>query len=124
MSSTGEVDIEALMIFVQPGLISIADWKENGSRILQRIADLSGSPDADDLEALRLIDDRYRRLTVPAKDRPSLGDAALAHLGLPVERGEKSVVYVCVFPERIDIMSREFRNLKLVEGHPLIDDLP
>jgi hypothetical protein len=124
LSSGGEADVEALMIFVEPGLISLDDWKKDGSRILQRIADLSGSADADALDALRLIHDRYQRLIIPAKDRPSLGDAALAHLGLPIERGEKSAVYVCVFPERIDIMSREFRNLKLVEGHPLVDDLP
>jgi len=124
LSSAGEVDVDALMIFVEPGLISIDDWQKDGTRILQRVADLSGSPDADALEVLRLIDDRYQRLTIPAKERSSLGDAALAHLGLPVERGEKSVVCICVFPERIDVMSREFRNLELIEGHPLIDDLP
>jgi hypothetical protein len=122
--STAEVDVEALMIFVEPGLVSIRDWGEDGPRIQQRFAELSISTDPEAIHALRLIQDRYQRLTIPAADRPSLGDAALAHLGLEVERGRKSLIYVSIFRDRIDIMSVAYRDARLTEGHPLIEDLP
>lgn len=113
-----------LMVFVEPGLISIRPWEPDGPRVQKRFAELSASPDADAVEAMRLIQDRYQRLVIPTKDRPSLGDAALAHLGLQVERGKRSVIYVCVSSEKIELMSPAHRESKLIEGHPLIEDLP
>lgn len=124
MNSLGEKATDALMIFSQPGLLSICCWQPNGPRIEQRIVELSNSADPDALEVLRLIQDRYQRIVIPARDRPTLGDSALAHLGLPIHRGQKSLVYVSVFSNRIDVMSPSFRDAKLIEGHPLLDDLP
>jgi hypothetical protein len=124
LASAGTADAPALMVFAEPGLVSIRDWKPDGPRIEQRFSELAKSTDPDANQALRLIQDRYQRLTIPAADRTSLGDGALAHLGFSVERGRKSLVYVCIFPDRIEIMSPAYRDSKLVEGHPLIDDLP
>jgi hypothetical protein len=121
---TGSGPIEALMTFNEPGLITISDWKKDGPRIQQRFEELSKSDDADALEALRLIQDRFQRLNIPSKERPSLGDAALAHLGLNTERNRKFTIYICVYPDRVELLSHEYRNSKLLEGHPLIDDLP
>jgi hypothetical protein len=123
LKSTGG-DVLALMVFAEPGLISIRDWEPDGPRIQQRFAELAASPDADAPQALFLIQSRYQQLIIPAKDRPSLGDAALAHLGLQVERGAKSVIYVCVSSDRIELMSSAYRDAKLTEGHPSIEDLP
>jgi hypothetical protein len=117
-------DVLALMVLAEPGLISIRDWEPDGPRIQQRFAEIAASSDADAPAALFLIQNRYQRLIIPAKDRPSLGDAALAHLGLQVERGAKSVIYVCVSSDKIELMSPTYRNSKLTEGHPLVDDLP
>jgi hypothetical protein len=124
LKSLGDTDVESLMIFAEPGFISIRAWEPDGPRIQQRFAELSISPDADAHQALRLIQDRYQRLMIPARDRPSLGAGAIAHLGLRVERGQKSVVYVCVYSDRIDVMSPAYRDSKLIEGHELIEDLP
>lgn len=124
LSSSGDQNIEALMIFSQPGLISLRDWKTSSPAVIQRLKELSDSPDDEALEALRLIQDRYQKLLIPAKDRPSLSDAALAHLGIDVPRGPKFLIYVCTFADRIDLMSPQYRNAKLIEGHQLIDDLP
>ena len=124
LASPGESNVDALMIFVEPGLISIEDWKKDGPRIQQRFTDIAASTDADLFRALRLIQDRYQRLVIPARDRAALGDGALFHLGFQFEREQEFIVYVCVFPDRIELMSPEYRNLKLIEGHPLIDDLP
>jgi hypothetical protein len=117
-------NVQALMILSEPGLISIRNWEPDGPLIQQRYAEVASSPDEDAGEVLRLIQDRYQRLVIPPHERPSLGDAALAHLGLQVERGTKSVIYVCISLDRIELMSPAFRNSKLLEGHPLIDDLP
>lgn len=122
--SAGDAGVEALLVFVEPGLISVRNWQIDGPRIQQRYAEISNSTDADALQALRLIQDRYHRLLIPARDRPSLGDSALAHLGLPLQRGQKSAVYVCVFSDHIELMSPAYRNSKLIEGHPLVEDLP
>lgn len=117
-------DVHALMVLAVPGLISIRNWEPDGPQIQQRYAEIAASTDVDAAEVLRLIHDRYQRLLIPAKDRASLGDAALAHLGLQVERGTKSIIYVCVSFDKIELMSPAYRNSKLTEGHPLIEDLP
>jgi hypothetical protein len=118
------VDVEALMVFSEPGLISIRCWQPAGPRIEERFAELASSTDADAQEALRLIQDRYQRLIIPCGDRSSLGDGALAHLGLSLDRRTKSVLYVSVSSDRIDLMSSTYRDAKLIEGHTLIEDLP
>jgi hypothetical protein len=124
LGTTSDLDTQTLMIFAEPGLISLINWLPEGPRVQQRFDEISRSTDADALEALRLIQDRYQQLAIPSRDRPSLGIGALAHLGLRVERGRKPVVYVCIYPDRIDLMSPEYRDSKLIEGHPLIEDLP
>jgi hypothetical protein len=124
IDASGASDIQALMIFSEPGLICIRSWEPTGPAIEQRFAELSESPDSEALEALRLIQHRYQRLIIPARERPSLGDAALAHLGLPIHREQKSLVYVTVLEDRIEVMSSAYREAKLTEGHPLLDDLP
>jgi hypothetical protein len=119
-----EPHTDALMVFSKPGLISLRDWKTSSPAILKRIEELSEIPDDDDLEALRLIQDRYQKLVIPANDRSSLGEAALAHLGIDLANGSKFLIYVGIFANRIDLMSPQYRNAKLIEGHQQIDDLP
>jgi hypothetical protein len=124
LATGNNADVQALMVFAEPGLISIKEWEPDGPRIQQRAAELANSEDIDALEALRLIQVRYQRLIIPSKERPSLGHGAVAHLGFAIERGLKSTVYVCLFSDRIEIMSPAYRDSKLIEGHELIDDLP
>jgi hypothetical protein len=112
------------MTLREPGLIKLSDWTKNGLAVQARFAELCNSDDADAFEALRLIQDRYSQLRIPWKERASLGDAALAHLGVGTARDERSTVYVSIFEGGIDLMSIEFRNRRLVEGSALIDDLP
>lgn len=124
LASAEGAEVLALMVFAEPGLISIGPWEPNGPRIQQKYAEIASSDDAEAAQALRLIQDRYHRLMIPAKERSSLGDAALAHLGLQVERGKKSLIYVCISLDKIELLSPAYREAKLIEGHPLIEDLP
>ena len=117
-------DFCVLMVLVEPGVISLRDWASDGTRVIARYEELAAQPSADVLEALRLLQDRYIRLSIDKEQRPHLGDAALAHLGLPITRGASSTVYVAVFSNRLDILSARYRNSKLIVGSSLLDDLP
>jgi hypothetical protein len=115
-------DFETLMILLDPGRVSIRDLSVNGPLIQQRFNELATETDAETLEALRLIQDRYGRLRIPISRRPSLGDPVLAHLG--IERGHKSTIYVAIFPNSIDLLSPAYRNARLTIIKEEIDDLP
>lgn len=117
-------NIIALMVLAEPGLASLRDWNVDGPRIENRYEEVARKSDPEALEVLRLIQDRYCRLTITGERRPYLGELALAHLGLPIARGVKSTVFVAVFPDRIDILSPTLRNSKLVLGDASLDDLP
>ena len=69
------------MVLAEPGLISL---RESAVHAGARHADLVARGDGDIEEILRLIQDRYQRLLIGSEHRPSLGDNALAHLGLPI----------------------------------------
>ncbi|TGN78921.1 hypothetical protein EOW77_0028800 [Bradyrhizobium yuanmingense] len=117
-------NVEALMIFKEPGLIAICNWLPDGPNIQKRYEELAERSDSEALEALRLIQSRFRRLSIPANDRTSMGDAALVHLGLPFERDKRSSIYVSILPDRIELLSPDLRNSRLLLGSILIDDLP
>jgi hypothetical protein len=115
-------DFETLMIFLDPGRVSIRDLSVNGPLIQERYNELATETDAETLEALRLIQDRYGRLRIPTSRRPSLGDPVLTHLG--IERGQRSTIYVAIFPNFIDLLSPAYRNARLTIVNEQIDDLP
>jgi len=124
LSSRPTGAIESLMVFEEPGLISIRDWASDGLAIQKRYEELANSTEDDALEVLRLIQSRYCRLIILEKERTSIGDAALAHLGISFERGNKSIVYVSTFPDLIVLLSPALRNARLLAGDPRMDDLP
>jgi hypothetical protein len=112
------------MVLKEPGLIAIRDWTNDGQRIAARYAELAASDDEESLAALRLIQDRYQKLPIDKEHRAHLGDPALTHLGLPIERGGKSTVYVVVYPDQLNILSISYQNEKLISGSRWLDDLP
>jgi hypothetical protein len=117
-------DFAVLMVLVEPGLLSIRDLRTEGPRIASRYAELVEAGDDAAVEAIRLMQDRYKRLPIDNRHRVHVGDAALAHLGFSLGRGNKSTVYVAVFRDRLNIFSPEYRNRKLMIGSPHLDDLP
>ena len=117
-------DIEALLVLSEPGRLSIKDWATEGLRVMRRYQEVSESIEESNLELLRLFQDRYQKLVIRQDRRPYLGDAALHHLELPISRLTKSVVYVAVFPEQIDLLGTSCRNRLLISGNSFLDDLP
>ena len=112
---------DALIVFEEPGKLSIRNWNPDGPEIISRFHQLAQDGD---LELLRLIQDRYARLSIPRERRVYLGSQALQHLSLPLDRKLKSSVYVVVSANRIDLISPNLRNELLVTGNPELDDLP
>lgn len=117
-------ELQVLMVFVEPGRLSMRSWEPEGPKIVTRFEEIAKTPDEDGLEALRLIQDRYGRVLVPKDRRPYLGDLALQHLMIPTGRGQKSNVYVAVFPKCIDVFGPAYRTEKLILGHPQLEGLP
>jgi hypothetical protein len=118
-------EVDVLVVLSEPGCLKLTSWEPDGPRLLQLHERLSEDDASDEnFEALRLIQDRFGRLTIDKEHRPYLGDAALAHLGLPLQRGVRSIVYVALYPQYIAIMSQEYRNKKLILGTPLLDEFP
>lgn len=117
--------VDVLMVFSEPGLLKLMDWEPDGPRLVQLYEEISRDAETDEsLEVERLIRDKYEHLIVNSEHRPYLGDPALSHLGLPIQRGVKSMVYVAIYPRYIAIMSQEYRNQKLVLGNPVLDAFP
>lgn len=114
---------EALMVFLEPGRLSIQSWEPWAPKIIERFQELEASGEFG-FESLRLIQDRYARLIIPKERRPYLGDSALQHLGLPTARKEKSNVYVVVGKSQIELLSLSYRDSQNVRGHPELNDLP
>lgn len=117
-------DFEVLLVLKEPGRLRMIPWEPVGPQILARFRALEEMEDGPDLEALRLLQDRYVRMAIPRERRPYLGSAALQHLGLPTRRGSPTNVYVVVMRERIDIIGPAYRDRRQQEGHPALDDLP
>jgi hypothetical protein len=115
---------EVLMVFDEPGRITLRDWKTDGLRVVTRYEELKQRDDQDALEALRLLADRYQRLRFDREKCAHVGDAALAHFKFPIERGAERIVYVAIFPELLVLLSPAYRDAKLTLGSPLLDDLP
>jgi hypothetical protein len=112
------------MVFEEPGRIALRDWNTDGLLVVNRYQELQRRTDEESLEDLRLLTDKYRPLPFDKRQRAHLGDAALAHLGFPIARGAKHNLYVAVFPQCLALLSPAYRDAKLLEGSPVLDDLP
>ena len=125
LRATKTTHADVLLVFSEPGKIKLLPWSPHGEKVLGRYHELSQAEQtAATLEALRLIQDKYGRLLIDDEHRPYLGDAALTHLGCPLDRGVKSTVYVTLYPDCLVIMSTDLRNAALLQGIDLLDDLP
>ena len=122
MSAEGEA--EALIVLSEPGRIEVRNWLPHGPQILEMHEELKAKSDEVSREQIRELQDRYGRLPITASGRPYLGDAILTHLGAPLETGIKTVVYVVVYPDRIDILSEAYRKEAHRSSTLLTADLP
>lgn len=117
-------DFEILVVLSERGRASLRPWHPGGPKILQRYQELTASEDGPDLEALRRLQDRYARLSLPRERRPHLGDSVLQHLGLPLRREMSTPIYVVVLPDRLDLLGPAYRDRVNEQGHPALDGLP
>lgn len=124
MRPTASKGAELLMVMREPGFVRLLPWIPQGVRVADRFAEVSVlESSSENLEEMRLLQDSFGRLVLDVEHRPYLGDAALAHLGVPLGRGERSPVYVVIYPESVGIMSIAERQRRAGTARTL-DDLP
>jgi hypothetical protein len=101
-------DIQVLAIFDEPGLIRLCSWAEHSQPVIERRRRLA---DLGDFEGVRLLEDRYRSVHIPADRRPTLGDAAKLHLG--IAEIDKAFVYLIRVEDTLRVISADYRNRDL-----------
>jgi hypothetical protein len=117
-------EVEVLMVFAEPGLISLRNMNTDGQRVRIRYDELKDDVSETGLELVRLLQDRYGVLRIAKDARAYLGNPALVHLGCSIARREGATVYVASYPNQLDIMSCDFRNKRLVARAAELQDLP
>lgn len=115
---------DALAILFHPGCASLLSWTECAAPILQRRRDLiaRASSDAGALEALRVLEDRYKRIKIPADLRPTLTREIRLHLEITLE--QNSTIFLACVAERLELTSPSYRNRLLLRDWDELRDLP
>ena len=118
--------VDALAILEEPGRIKISDWNTASLPVLERrkelINDLNRRQDDDVIEALRLIEDRYKKIRIPSDLRPTINNYLMLHLELSPENESK--IYIVSVSDNLIVMSSDYRNAKLLNFSTFLPDLP
>jgi hypothetical protein len=104
----------ALGIFDEPGRIELRSWDENAASVVAQRRELGK---AKNYRAVRLLEDRYRKVEIPKDLRPSLGDSSVAHLGLPPDR--ESHVYIFRTEDIVEIVAPTYRDKVLADARQM-----
>ena len=116
---------QCLMVLREPGRLELLNWDTAGVQVIERRRHIAEGARSDSTlwEALRNLEDRYHRLSLPADHRKiSLGANALLHLGVPEKVA--SPVYLIGFPDRVGVLSPSRRNQLIQEIPAILSDLP
>jgi hypothetical protein len=116
---------QCLMVLREPGRLELLCWDTTGIQVIERRKHIVEAARSDNSlwEALRSLEDRYHRLSLPADRRKiSLGANALLHLGAPEK--VSSPVYLIGFPDRVGVLSPLRRNQLIQETPTILSDLP
>ena len=109
----------ALAVLREPGVLKLFDWAQYSPPVLLKRQKLIQQ---EDLMALRDLEDCYRRISISEERRPTLGEGALTHLGLPI--GQSSAIYIFRIKDVIEIESPTFRDRRLAESGSIFSGLP
>ena len=108
-----------LAVFDEPGLIRLLPWSPLGESVVASQKELEAQGD---LEAIALLQDRYKAVHMPSDSRPVIGDSALLHLGLTELR--RPHVYLTRVGSSFRIMSPRYRNSELARARSGFTSLP
>ena len=90
--------------------------------MLERKAELVARGDADAIEAVRALDDRYLRLRIEGDGRLLLAMPFLAHLDDRIDKIR--AVYLVCHSEELEIWSIPYRNQRMTEPNENLEGLP
>jgi len=105
-----ETSSDALVILDEPGRIRLLSWENESTPILTRRKQLieNSGESSEAVEALRLLEDRYKHLIIPKDSRPTLSKEITMHLGIPDDA--KAQIYIVRVFEALEILSPQYRN--------------
>jgi len=112
-------DLLALAVLEAPGKIALRSWKADSPAVLDVRRQLV---DALDHQAIRILEDKYRRVQIAKDARVTLTLSHILHLGLPPD--SDAYVYVALVGEVIEILSTDFRNQQLARVTSMFGELP
>lgn len=115
---------QALAVLSEPGFARIEPWDPGGVKVLKRRAELigAGRDDLDALQALRKLENRYKRLEVLADNRVTLPPEMILHLDMSDVRGGK--IFLFVVGDRIELMAKSNREQLFDIDDAAFDGLP
>lgn len=119
-----EQETDALAILNEPGSIILRAWVPFGESVVERRRRFieTAASDPSELEPLRAIEDRYKRLRIPKSHRPTLQAEMLLHLGIPLLA--PAAVYVWRVADALELTSVQYRLAGLSDEWEELSDLP
>ena len=116
--------VDSLAILARTGLLILGSWTELAGPVVERRRELIAKAvsDLDALEALRILEGKYKRLRIPADRRPTLTPEILLHLAIPPSRA--STVYLTRVLGRLELGSVSYRNQMLSRVWEELEGLP
>jgi hypothetical protein len=108
---TRKESFDVLAVCSERGLMRLISWNTNSPQVLARRTEFIKRGD---LEAVALLEHRYRRLPIPKDLRPTIGLTGTVHLGLPPSG--RAAVYVVLASDQILLTSQEYRDRQMADA--------
>jgi hypothetical protein len=119
LSATRTTSIDSLAVFDEPGTMYLHAWDSQAERVLVRQRELVAQGD---LEVLRLLQDRYRRIPISSESRFVLTNTDALHFGITFET--KSHLYVASLGPVVRFSSPSVRDREILDSAQMFEGMP
>lgn len=115
---------DVLLVLSAPGVIELRPWEPDGEKVIARKRQLEGKLEKDPsvVDALRILHQRYRRLSIAKGYRTTLPSDLRVHLGVLGPANHS--IYVVRTMALLEILTKEVYDKRLAEDHSDLSDLP
>lgn len=112
---------QVLAVLDAPGRVRLLPWKPHGEAVARRRDELLAiEPKTPAIfEALRQVEDRYQLISLEKEPRFTPSPNISLHLSLAGDD-----FYLWRYPDRLEVWSPAYRNARLLEVAPEVEDLP
>lgn len=117
--SVASAETFALGVLDDPGRIVLHAWEPGGEAVVAERTRMIG---AGDYQGLRMLEDRYRRISIAKDGRLTLTLSHQLHLGSPLEEG--AYVFVVRVGDVVEILSLSYRDKQIARAADAFPNLP